>query len=185
MDDGTRTLLNQCEQHQFTETSKQSDRPGSLDNGSRSSGKDGVDDGTRTHDDRDHNPGLYQLSYAHHGISNFSAACAACAFPREEMARPTGLATATRPACRRASRSSVRTTVLILPVFKLARPAGFEPATAGLAYQLPLSRPRSDPGLWSGLSLRHLRRRTYSLYGSQPMIAASTGFHGIAISITC
>ena len=28
--------------------------------------KSGVDDGTRTHDDRDHNPGLYQLSYAHH-----------------------------------------------------------------------------------------------------------------------
>ena len=26
----------------------------------------GVDDGTRTHDSRDHNPGLYQLSYAHH-----------------------------------------------------------------------------------------------------------------------
>ena len=31
--------------------------------------EDGVDDGTRTHDDRDHNPGLYQLSYAHHGIA--------------------------------------------------------------------------------------------------------------------
>ena len=30
--------------------------------------KSGVDDGTRTHDDRDHNPGLYQLSYAHHSI---------------------------------------------------------------------------------------------------------------------
>ena len=30
--------------------------------------KIGVDDGTRTHDDRDHNPGLYQLSYAHHGF---------------------------------------------------------------------------------------------------------------------
>ena len=29
-------------------------------------GQTGVDDGTRTHDDRDHNPGLYQLSYAHH-----------------------------------------------------------------------------------------------------------------------
>ena len=28
--------------------------------------KNGVDDGTRTHDSRDHNPGLYQLSYAHH-----------------------------------------------------------------------------------------------------------------------
>ena len=26
----------------------------------------GVDDGTRTHDDWNHNPGLYQLSYAHH-----------------------------------------------------------------------------------------------------------------------
>jgi hypothetical protein len=24
-----------------------------------------VDDGTRTHDNRDHNPGLYQLSYVH------------------------------------------------------------------------------------------------------------------------
>jgi hypothetical protein len=24
-----------------------------------------VDDGTRTHDDRNHNPGLYQLSYTH------------------------------------------------------------------------------------------------------------------------
>ena len=28
--------------------------------------KFGVDDGARTHDDRNHNPGLYQLSYAHH-----------------------------------------------------------------------------------------------------------------------
>ncbi len=26
----------------------------------------GVDDGARTHDNRNHNPGLYQLSYAHH-----------------------------------------------------------------------------------------------------------------------
>ncbi len=26
----------------------------------------GVNDGTRTHDDWNHNPGLYQLSYAHH-----------------------------------------------------------------------------------------------------------------------
>jgi hypothetical protein len=26
----------------------------------------GVDDGARTHDHRNHNPGLYQLSYAHH-----------------------------------------------------------------------------------------------------------------------
>ena len=27
-----------------------------------------MNDGTRTHDNRDHNPGLYQLSYAHHII---------------------------------------------------------------------------------------------------------------------
>ena len=28
--------------------------------------ENGVADGTRTHDSRDHNPGLYQLSYGHH-----------------------------------------------------------------------------------------------------------------------
>ena len=27
---------------------------------------DGVADGTRTHDDQNHNLGLYQLSYSHH-----------------------------------------------------------------------------------------------------------------------
>ena len=47
--------------------------------------KGGVDDGTRTRDGRNHNPGLYQLSYVHH---------------------------------RR--------------LLKVARPAGIEPATAGL-----------------------------------------------------
>ena len=30
--------------------------------------KDGVADGTRTHDDWNHNPGLYQLSYAHQRV---------------------------------------------------------------------------------------------------------------------
>ncbi len=28
----------------------------------------GVDDGTRTRDGRNHNPGLYQLSYVHHRL---------------------------------------------------------------------------------------------------------------------
>src|SRR5690606_29728557 len=56
----------------------------------------GVDDGTRTHDDRIHNPGLYQLSYVHQ-ISIF---------------RAPGL----HPG--------------------VARPAGLEPATLGLAYHL-------------------------------------------------
>ena len=30
---------------------------------------DGVDDGARTHDHWNHNPGLYQLSYIHHFVS--------------------------------------------------------------------------------------------------------------------
>jgi hypothetical protein len=30
----------------------------------------GVDDGTRTHDNRNHNPGLYQLSYIHHCVAS-------------------------------------------------------------------------------------------------------------------
>jgi hypothetical protein len=38
-----------------------------------------VDDGTRTRDDRNHNPGLYQLSYVH----------------RRSLARPAGLEPAT------------------------------------------------------------------------------------------
>jgi hypothetical protein len=33
---------------------------------SRIARKTGVADGTRTHDNRNHNPGLYQLSYSHH-----------------------------------------------------------------------------------------------------------------------
>ena len=49
---------------------------------------------------------------------------------------------------------------------KMARLEGLEPSTLGLAYQLPLSRPQPLLSLWSGLSLRRLRRRTYSLYGS-------------------
>ena len=42
----------------------------------------GVDDGTRTHDNRDHNPGLYQLSYAHRRNGARSI---------RQMARPEGL----------------------------------------------------------------------------------------------
>ena len=36
-----------------------------------------MDDGTRTHDNRDHNPGLYQLSYAHHRSLIMRLACPA------------------------------------------------------------------------------------------------------------
>ena len=32
----------------------------------------GVADGTRTHDNRNHNPGLYQLSYSHRRDGDYS-----------------------------------------------------------------------------------------------------------------
>ena len=77
MDDGTRTLVKKCEHSPLPITNKNCDRPGSQPGAlpcrfaaplrpQAGSEKSGVDDGTRTHDDRDHNPGLYQLSYAHH-----------------------------------------------------------------------------------------------------------------------
>src|SRR5664280_1860367 len=34
--------------------------------------RNGVADGARTHDNRNHNPGLYQLSYSHHRTVNYS-----------------------------------------------------------------------------------------------------------------
>ena len=37
----------------------------------------GVTDGARTHDNRNHNPGLYQLSYGHHS----------CLYPGYELSR--------------------------------------------------------------------------------------------------
>ena len=49
--------------------------------------ENGVDDGTRTHDDRVHNPGLYQLSYAHHSLTNFNLLLG--------LVRPAGLEPAT------------------------------------------------------------------------------------------
>jgi hypothetical protein len=47
----------------------------------------GVDDGDRTHDNRSHNPALYQLSYAHHNAFYLSQ--------DRQMARPAGLEPAT------------------------------------------------------------------------------------------
>ncbi len=49
--------------------------------------RSGVDDGARTHDDRNHNPGLYQLSYVHHCKNDCPAI--------RQMARPAGLEPAT------------------------------------------------------------------------------------------
>src|SRR5471030_97391 len=39
---------------------------GSSENAEKTQEEDGVADGARTHDNRNHNPGLYQLSYSHH-----------------------------------------------------------------------------------------------------------------------
>ena len=40
---------------------------------------DGVADGTRTHDDQNHNLGLYQLSYSHRRAKKYNAAAWASA----------------------------------------------------------------------------------------------------------
>jgi hypothetical protein len=64
----------------------------------------GVDDGTRTHDDWNHNPGLYQLSYTHHN----------------DFAFPADISVVLLPCCG------------LTDTYKMARPAGFEPATLGL-----------------------------------------------------
>ena len=57
--------------------------------------KNGVDDGTRTHDDRHHKPGLYQLSYAHHYIQIILQFCKSLVLKDEDLARPAGLEPAT------------------------------------------------------------------------------------------
>ena len=53
----------------------------------------GVDDGARTHDRRDHNPELYQLSYVHHRQPKTNAIPTTRA--TLVMARPAGLEPAT------------------------------------------------------------------------------------------
>jgi hypothetical protein len=103
----------------------------------------GVDDGTRTHDGRNHNPGLYQLSYVHHRPT---IAC-----PFAPVAHPAGLhlcppmadARSDQPfGCSKlvpATLSNLPTALvgssllLVLPqAARVARPAGLEPATLGL-----------------------------------------------------
>ena len=83
MDDGTRTLVRSCDHLNNYATAKIVAERDHINNRSQSSAtrfgnpvsakKIGVDDGTRTHDDRDHNPGLYQLSYAHHNFLNLNS----------------------------------------------------------------------------------------------------------------
>ena len=50
--------------------------------------KNGVDDGTRTHDDRHHKPGLYQLSYAHHYIQIILQFCTSLVLTGREPGAP-------------------------------------------------------------------------------------------------
>jgi hypothetical protein len=57
-----------------------------------------VDDGIRTHDGRNHNPGLYQLSYVHHA-AKLRAPTGWRSLPTRpvvvDLARPAGLEPAT------------------------------------------------------------------------------------------
>ena len=50
---------------------------------------DGVADGTRTHDDQNHNLGLYQLSYSHRRARNYKRRHAAPTYRAGVDAAPT------------------------------------------------------------------------------------------------
>ena len=46
----------------------------------------GVNDGARTRDNRNHNPGLYQLSYAHHNIDTVFSKIDTCKYqPKQPL----------------------------------------------------------------------------------------------------
>ena len=90
-----------------------------------------MDDGTRTHDDRNHNPGLYQLSYTHHCPDNLHIKFVSA------LARLAGLEPATLGLEGRCSiRLSYRRPVLLngylkrrIAGVKLVGAEGFEPPT--------------------------------------------------------
>ena len=75
--------------------------------------------------------------------------------PRRPGSQPGALPTELRPPL---------LSVPVPPCGIMARPAGLEPATVGLAYHYCFHSPY--PGLWPGPSLHHRRCRTYGLYGS-------------------
>ena len=83
-----------------------------------------MSDGTRTRDNRDHNPGLYQLSYAHHRF-DFPQHLNHLAVDRRPAGRPEGGRSIYEPA---------RTSTGSHPAGsdEMARPEGLEPPTTGL-----------------------------------------------------
>ena len=112
-----------------------------------------MNDGTRTHDDRNHNPGLYQLSYAHHNLPELTNLYGQL-YGTPDRTRTCNL------------RLSLPATVFTAPT-----PAGLESS------QSRFPAPHLSPGLWSGLYLHHFRWDTYSLYGS-PLAAGKRATRG-------
>ena len=140
-------------------------------------------DGTRTHDHRDHNPGLYQLSYSHHRVFIWRAWQDYSVLP---VPHPSGRPTAVQLLFQ--TKLSNLFTVQVNQNIKINMahilPYLFYGAPGRTRTCYPRLSLPSTPfdalilsGLWSGLSLHHHRCRTYSLYGS-----LFPGFLGIAIS---
>ena len=83
----------------------------------------GVADGTRTHDNRNHNPGLYQLSYSHRRTTKNHKRKLGKTSPLLKTKIPSTVYQNTQP------QSANYLKYTINPV---ARPAGLEPTTPGL-----------------------------------------------------
>ncbi len=131
----------------------------------------GVSDGARTHDHRNHNPELYQLSYAHHTIFALGQLLAWCHHFSQIIFRKISYLLSVN------LRSLLSENTLAQQPDTNLTGAPDRTRTCNLRLSVPLqlSLVTADArysgavfGLsWSGLYLHHFRWDTYSLYGSQ------------------
>jgi hypothetical protein len=133
-----------------------------------------VDDGTRTHDDRNHNPGLYQLSYVHQNVS--SSACRASGAPgRTRTCDPRLRRPVLYPAELRALLSSLPFTSTLS--LEMVGAAGFEPATL-CSQSRCATRLRHAPPEVPYVRVRSAPARDAEYYGSP--LCASNQIYGFS-----